>query len=238
MNQPQFTMHTTTEYSSIKHYAFNREINQANLKKIIQSIKKEGLKQPIAVTSDGYIYDGQHRFMALRELGLPLWLYINHNATAEDMLLVNRVRKDHSIRDLVWYYANRGDVTMQKLLELQDHWEKKGFSEGVIYNSYFDSSGHSHQSAIRNNTYSLNEEFGNKILENLMFLDEFIPKAKSNTFARAMKKIMLRNPSFSPRVLINKAKLVKLNIYGNEKDLRQEIVDVYNYKTRKNKIHI
>lgn len=233
----QFTIHQTKSYSSLKHYECNREIDQNNLKKIKESIKQHGQKQPIAITSDGHIYDGQHRFMALRSLGLPVWYYVNHSAKPEDLLLVNQVRKGHTIRDLVWYYAHNGNIDLQRLLKLQDEWSKKGFSESVIYLA-FNSSSKSYQPLIRTNQYVLDEVFGVRFLNTLLLLQDKggLKEAKKATFARSLRSIIKTNKSFKTESLIDKMERVKLHVYGKESDLRQEIVDVYNYKRKKEKI--
>lgn len=234
---PKFTIHETKNYSNFKHLEFNREIDDKNLKKIKESIRENGQKQPIAVTSDGYIYDGQHRFMALRSLGLPVWYYVNHNAKPQDLLIVNQVRKGHTIRNFVWYFAHNGNLDCKRLLELQDIWEEKGFPEGVIYLA-FNASSKTHQSLIRNNEYVVDEKFGTRFLNTLLLLKSKggLKEATGAKFARALKSIIKSNKSFSTEDLITKMERVKLHMYNNEADLRQEIVDVYNYKRRKEKI--
>lgn len=237
MNTPTFTIHETTNYSQFKHYEFNREIDQKNLNKIKDSIQKVGQKQPIAITSDGYIYDGQHRFMALRALGLPVWYYVNHRAKPEDLLTVNQVRKGHTIRDFVWYYAYTGNLDCKRLLELQDVWSEKGFSESVIYLA-FNSMGEKYQKLIRNNQYTVDEKFGTRFLNTLLLLKNKggLKDATGAKFARALRSIIKSNKTFSTENLISKLDRVKLHMYNNEADLRQEIVDVYNYKRKKEKI--
>ena len=234
---PRFTIHETTNYSMFKHLEFNREIDQKNLNKIKESIKAEGQKQPIALTSDAYIYDGQHRFMALRALGLPVWYYVNHGAKPQDLITVNQVRKGHTIRNLVWYYAYTGNLDCKRLLELQDEWSEKGFSESVIYLA-FNSIGKAYQGLIRNNLYVVDEKFGVRFLNTLLLLKNKagMKEATQAKFARALKSVIKSNKSFNTDELINKMERVKLHLYNKEADLRQEIVDVYNYKRKKEKI--
>jgi len=235
MSQQKFTIHETKNYSMLKHYDFNRQIDQKNLEKITKSIQKDGQKQPISITSDGYIYDGQHRFMALRSLGLPVWYCVNNQATARDLLTVNQVRKGHTTRDLVWYNGRTGNLDCARLIELQEEWGDT-FSEGVIYTAYNNNAGHSYHKLIRENTYVVDEVFGTELLNSLLLIKKEFPKASTNTFARALKMIMQKNKNFKVDELISKMGFVKIIAYGKEKDLRQEIVDVYNYKRRLSRI--
>jgi len=236
----KFTINHTTKYSFFKHLDENREIDKNNLKKIKRSIEKEGQLQPIAVTRDGYIYDGQHRFMALRALGLPIWYYVNHHAEPQHLLTVNQVRKGHNIRNVVWYFANTGNRDCARLLELEDQWKEYGFSQGVIYTAFSNARGRSYQDAIRNNEYKVNEKFGVRFLNTLLLLHDKggLKNAKSNTFARALKRIIIDNENFTTDRLLEKLQLVPLRPYTKEVDLRKEIVDVYNYKRRKEKISL
>ena len=61
-------------------------------------------------------------------------------------------------------------------------------------------------------------------------------EATQAKFARALKSVIKSNKSFSTDELIKKMERVKLHLYSKEADLRQEIVDVYNYKRKKEKI--
>jgi hypothetical protein len=173
--------------------------------------------------------------MALRALGLPVWYYVNHSARPEDLLTVNQVRKGHTIRNFVWYYAYNRNLDCQRLLELQDEWSEKGFSESVIYLA-FNSVGEKYSKLIRSNRYVVNEEFGVKFLNTLLLLRDKggMKEATQAKFARALISVIKKNKSFSTEELIKKMQSVKLHIYNKEADLRQEILDVYNYKRRKN----
>ena len=234
MNLPQFTIQETRNYSSLKHYVFNRQINKANLNKIRESIQREGLKIPIAVTSDGYIYDGQHRFNALRSLGLPIHYIVNHNATASDIFETNNIRRSWSITDYVYNQANLGDLDCQRLLELYDEW-KPNFTEGIINNAYFHhiGGGGSVAKAIKEKNFKIDENIGSSVLENAMLISEQVDKAKSSNFTRALKSIMMRNEKFDIKRLLSNMNKKKLNVYNNEPDNQEEIINVYNLNLKK-----
>lgn len=111
----------TTDYSIFKFNESNRDINKLNLKKIKESIQKIGFQsnKRILVNENMEIVDGQHRFVACKELGLPIEyeivdecenLYINLNIGSKPLSAI----------DYVKYYSAKGFnvyITIHKLYE-------------------------------------------------------------------------------------------------------------------------
>jgi len=64
----------TRDYSKFKFLPENREIKRANVEKIKTSVKEWGIipGRPILIDGSGNIIDGQHRFLAYKELGHPI----------------------------------------------------------------------------------------------------------------------------------------------------------------------
>lgn len=233
-NELQFTIHRTEVYSKFKHFQFNRELNEQNKNKIKESIKENGLLMPICVTSDGYIYDGQHRFFALRELGLPVDFVVNHNAKSEDIYETNNVRKGWNTRDYVWYNANRGSFHCKRLLELYDEWTHIFPNSESVINTAYTIQGGSVATLIKNDAYEVNEEFGDALLNNAIEINKAQPGTLVLHMIRALRLIMLKNEDFDINILLRNLEKRRLHIYQNSSDTRESITDVYNYKRRKN----
>lgn len=84
----------------------NRNLNRNHINKIKNSIQKHGYltSNPIIVDSDMNIIDGQHRFVACQEMGLP----INYEVIddSENMIIdLNTTQRKWSINDYIKYYA-------------------------------------------------------------------------------------------------------------------------------------
>lgn len=121
-------VYQTTQYDKFK-FGNNRSIDRRNVESIKESILKIGLSTPIEVTDDYFIKNGQHRFIALKELGLPItyrfslsntfsleeiaeensigkkWTTLNHietraNAGNENYIRVNRLINKYP--DVIW----------------------------------------------------------------------------------------------------------------------------------------
>lgn len=67
-------MQETKNYENFTFLTANRPINRNHVNKIKKSLSEYGYldSQPITVTADMKILDGQHRFIACKEMGLPI----------------------------------------------------------------------------------------------------------------------------------------------------------------------
>lgn len=81
-------------------YLLGNHLNRP-IKKRIDKIKNDLLHgefelthQPIAVSSDGELIDGQHRLVAISETGIPAWIWVCHNAPKSTKIDKGCVRTD------------------------------------------------------------------------------------------------------------------------------------------------
>jgi len=232
-NKKKFEMGVTDNHDSFKFFKYNRAINRANLRAIKKSLQKRGQIMPVLITKDFKVIDGQHRVVALQELGLAIHYIICYNYIANDVEEVNNVGKNWDIRARVNNLAEHGDQNCIRLLEVYKEWGKL-FSEGTINDAFTRLRGGS-SSAIRSKTYVIDEEFGNEVLSNAFTMSEVAHKAKQNKFIRAIKNVMLDNGNFDINILRANAEKRRLNIYNNEGEILDEIIEVYNYYTRDDK---
>jgi len=109
----------TSDYSIFQKHAANRNIDKANLHKIINSIKARNLLylRPIIVNKNFEIIDGQHRLEAAKYLELPVFYQIQPEAVDEDIILLNDNMKRWTIDDYLNYYLSKGNIEYTKLNE-------------------------------------------------------------------------------------------------------------------------
>jgi len=106
----------TKEYSIFKKHESNREINQANLKKVVASISAANLLEfrPILVDKGMRVIDGQHRLEAAKALGVDIYYQVNEESTHEDIVLLNTVQKRWRNEDYIEYHISRGNLEYKK----------------------------------------------------------------------------------------------------------------------------
>ena len=235
--QPLFTLHETNDYNLFENYSYNRDIRSGNLKVIEASILKHGLKQPLLVSSDGHIIDGQHRFIALRKLNRPIWYIVNNSSGHEDVEIVNNDRADWVTKDRLKSQADKGNLDCNKVLELVEFWENEQRLPFMVVVDVYNSTRNGSSTLIKNKKYKIDEELGDYVVDSCIQLKEVFEDALSAKFVRALKKVIMRNRDiFDIDQLIKNAQKNKLRIYNKEGDIVEDIIEIYNKRLRANKI--
>lgn len=150
-------MNTTTNYERFKFIDGNRPITQSNLKQKIDSIQRVGYidGNPIICSKDMYektkmlyIIDGQHRFTALKKLGMPIPYELISGDVVTLIKELNASQKAWQLRDYINMWVNRRYPTY---LKLNDFINKNGFKTVVGVNiAYANStSGHDYSTRIK-----------------------------------------------------------------------------------------
>ena len=116
-------------FETIEHDLFslipsNRPIYPVHLKRLKKLISENNkLEQnPIRVTPDGEVLDGQHRLRAAKELGVPIFYYIDETETSiPDIAMENWAVRRWSKRDHLNYWCEQG---REHYLALRDFVDK------------------------------------------------------------------------------------------------------------------
>ena len=228
--EAKMNIYTTEQYGIFKSHVHNRKINEKNVNDMMESISRYGLIQPIIVSSDAYIIDGQHRLSACIRLGLPVTYVVNHNIDSKAVTEANNTQRKWSVDDWVNHYAKKGNVDYISLANKVS--EYKGHTSGKVQYCFFDGNKNPNR-YIKSGEYKFNEKLGEEVFYNCSKVNLIFKDAFHTRFMRAMKTVMLRNDNFNVDELIKKMQMKKFNFFYNEKDVVDEIVEVYNFK-RKN----
>jgi hypothetical protein len=100
----------TTDYKKFKVINGNREIQPGHLKTLVNSISENNLLEynPIIVTEDFEIIDGQHRLAAAKKLQLPIYFQVGRARGIDDVILLNKSLRPWGILDYLNSYVKRG----------------------------------------------------------------------------------------------------------------------------------
>lgn len=107
----------TTEYNKFTFREDNREkINQTHVKRLCESITSCNLLEmrPITVNEKFEVIDGQHRLLAAKALGLPIYYKVEKDLKGQDMILLN-VSKSWGNTDFLNYYVKNMHTEYMKL---------------------------------------------------------------------------------------------------------------------------
>ena len=103
----------TKNYDQFTPIDENRVIINSHLKSLKEAIRLRDLGKsvPIIVNDKGEIFDGHHRFLARKELNLPIY-YVNHpGLELEDVTLLNVKRRNWTYPEYARFYVKLYEKT-------------------------------------------------------------------------------------------------------------------------------
>ena len=126
-------------YQEFSFFDDNREIIQGKVKKLAESIEEIGYIQanPIIVDKKLRIIDGQHRFLACQELGLPIHYEISEVDHERAMILLNTTQNSWRMSDYVRLWTKRGVECYMVLSQFESKY-RLGISNSmkVVFDNY------------------------------------------------------------------------------------------------------
>ena len=111
---------STKDYSRFSFLENNRIVKRSHVNEFKEEIKKNDRTMcfPIVVDPNLRIIDGQHRFHACMELGLPIYYVVDDDDDAEQaMINCNKINKKWEMMDWLRYRANKNGGCYKQLLD-------------------------------------------------------------------------------------------------------------------------
>lgn len=130
-SMPEFTIEKSYRYEEFKFMKGNRAVNPFNLKRIIDSMSKNPLISPIAVNEKMEIIDGQHRFLAQKELGLPIYFYRIDNYGVNEVHILNTNSSNWKKMDYLQGYCDLGLRPYMQLREFLEQFPDFGIESAL-----------------------------------------------------------------------------------------------------------
>lgn len=121
-------VYQTSDYSLFKYMGGNRNVNKAHVKTLIRALEKRNFldEEPIEVNENMEIIDGQHRFEAAKELGVPIYYVVKENQTIEHVRAKNSGRRNWTWDDYAGSFSGEGNENYTNFLALHEE-SKLGF---------------------------------------------------------------------------------------------------------------
>lgn len=229
-------MEKETNYNKFKFFEFNREISQAHVEKIKKSIKENGYlhSKPITVNKDFYITDGQHRFIACKQMNLPIF-YVVEDCTDNKLIInLNATNKNWTMKDYVKFYAiseQKQDfirlLTTSNMLNVSilDVLTLSGFKQGENTTN-----------KVRTGTLVFTDDNANKAYYNLQFVKKVLENIRfpySVRIARGILDLDLLKNYSRDRLLVQtlnySTKAYKCQSYI---DYTNMFIEIYNYNVK------
>ena len=221
-----FRIKTTTDYNLLKMNKLNRSINQNHVKKLIESIKTNGLQVPVIVNKENEIVDGQHRFIALKKLNykVPYLISPNWNDN-EDTVQANNIVKDWTALQFAENRAKMGNPDIKEAYNTAVTWNKETNNKlsivhgmEILMNGSMSSSIKTH---LFKQTYVINPIKGSNIFACLMVLSKYPDSVEapfSARMARAVKRLAYYYGALDTKVIEEMAKRTQIVVLNSEKE--------------------
>lgn len=124
-------------YDQFKFKYGNRDVSKRRVAAIARNIEENGwFCNPILVNEHMEIIDGQHRFTALKELGMPIEYVLIRGITLREARMLNSTSRNWGAQNYVDSYAADGNINYINFKLLEKKYPKLAMSAlyGVVAN--------------------------------------------------------------------------------------------------------
>jgi hypothetical protein len=224
------------DYDAFKFMDANRKINSRNYAKLVASMKEEQLIIPIIVNEKLDIIDGQHRYTAEKELGLPVYYIIQRGYGIEQVKRANMVSSNWTKEDFLESHVQDGTGEYAAFKDLVDLYDVN-ISDLI---KVFASVQHKNQTItskmFEEGTFSLEKK--EEVVEFLEALEDFsmFKEYKTKPFFTAFMKLYFQpdydHSKMKDRLKNRSSYLTKKSNYGEYLELLTK--QIYSFGAVKN----
>lgn len=232
---------STRDYGEFKKLNGNRSVLEPRKESIKSSIIERGwVRNPIVVNEKMEMIDGQGRFEALQELGMPIEYVISEGATIEDCIALNIKQKNWQTADYIKCYADIGNPTYIMLNDLIEKYKGPLNLENIIIlasNKNNSGNAGNGRSTVKNGTYKLvgTKQKVEELLDYATEVCKIIGKQRGRlrTWAPAIKFVFFCD-SIDHNALLNKMKRFSesINVAVSLDQALACFEKIYNYNAR------
>lgn len=227
-------IYSTSDYDKFTTIEGNRNINPLHLVRLKKSIMSGYLFTIIIVNEKDQIIDGQHRYEAIKKLGLLIHYVVCNGYGLKEVQILNQNSKTWTMDDFVDGYCQLG---YQDYIVYKNFRAKYHFSHTLTYslllnrNHMINSEAKKHfgQGLFKVCDYEKAQQYA----DSLVSISNYFSGIKDRNFVYAMIKLFDK-PDFIFNELMHKLAL-NPNMLQPRKTIKQYIElieDIYNYKRR------
>jgi hypothetical protein len=237
------TILQTKDYNLFKNASINRDVNLYHVKRLEESFSKKYLLSPIIVNKRMEIIDGQHRFEAARNLGLPINFFICESYDFNEIQMLNAQNKSWVKNDYLKAYCDDGRpdyLLVKKFCEMFPVFSLRTSLSILGYLTNNDTrdfvNGKLKSRSFEEGSFKVkNWERSLKHARMIIELSVYFPEITKNAVTLAIL------PVFNLTVYDHKRMLNKFELYGSsllslcatQSKYREMFEHIYNYHTSK-----
>lgn len=224
----------THNYEMFHFIESNREQSRGHIETLKAAFQDTGnftRVQPILVNESYQIIDGQHRFTACRDLGLPIYYTVVPGLGIAEARSMNILHRGWTVDDFARSYALAGDRNYQEYIKIREDY---GYVHSITLPYVMDGDIKGIYKQFRVGEFVMPEDGGvaaRQRLDMLSSLDELVPFSHKGAFAQALLRVM-HVPGYNHEQMVKKiaANPHLLAQYATVGDYARMLEDIYNYK--------
>ena len=236
-------VYKTYDYGLFKIMSDNRTINLLHVQRLVESFHAKHLVCPIIVNERHEVIDGQHRLLASKETGLPVYFIVLKGYGINEVQVFNTNQKNWTKMDFLNMYCQEGRKPYLEFKEFMDHFPDFAIqaSERILTGKL--NGGRQGKIAGRRAAMKDFEE-GKLVIPNLaksyalarkiMDFKPFYPGFNRGTFVSAVLPLF-SSKVYSHKEMLHKLETAKIALTDcpNIPAYRMLLEDIYNYKRQK-----
>ena len=227
-NQINFTY----DYDQFKFIKGNRHVDQNHVRNLINSMKDKYLQIAIDVNEKMEIIDGQHRFMAIKELKLPLYYVVKKGWGIKEMQMANTTAQKWTGRNTLESQCALGNIHYIRFNEIMQRYNTSVIATRICLN---------HSITVdqyKRGFFTMTDLQYQKGERLIQFLVGIKKQYKIDTTRLPMLTcfvLLMDNPEFDFDVFLSKLTYLHNRLFPTVKKEEQlmQIETIYNYRNRK-----
>lgn len=222
----------TKNYDRFNFVSTNRDINNANLKKIEASILDIGVQIPIVVNQNYDIIEGQHRFIALRKNKMVVPYVMSKNAS-ENFIAKLQESKRWTAEDFCRRLATKGDIDCQLALDTAERWSKLTNKKMATIRSLellmWLKTNSGIKATLKEGKYIVNLECGENVFEAIQIMNNYEMNTSpyTNKIVRGLKYLYYEFNGLNLKAIEHMVKNNYITSYANDMEQKKYMSKIY-----------
>lgn len=188
----EYKLQKTNNYDKFKTRKNNRKIVASHILKLVKSMKQEYLVSPIIVNEKYEIIDGQHRFLAIKKLNLPVFYLKVPYYGDEQIQLYNISQRNWSMTDFLEYHKNKGNRHYKELALLMNKYNIS-LACARVFTSKMIEGRYPSDEKFREGEFVIEVDDAEEIIKKFSEIRNYWDFSNQRNFASAIRQL-LRNP--------------------------------------------
>lgn len=230
--QTNWYLGETKSYDKFNFVSTNRDISNANLKRIESSILEIGVQIPIVVNQNYDIIEGQHRFIALRKNKMVIPYIMSKNAS-ENFIAKLQESKRWTAEDFCRRLSTKGDIDCTLALDTANKWSKITNKKMATIRSLellmSSKTNSGIKTTLKEGKYRVNLDCAENVFKAIQIMTNYEMNTSpyTNKIVRGLKSLYHTFNGLDLRVIEHMVKSNYITSYSNDAEQREYMKKIY-----------